>query len=99
MSISGIPSISGSHAASSVQGGLKSTMPQNLDAVAAQLGMSVSDLKAQLQSGKSLANIIANHKSGHHAHSDGAQGVSGAQAGKSASGTSGVDKDGDNDGS
>lgn len=135
MSINSISGISNSPTASPVQGGFRSAMKQAMSAVADKLGMSVTDLQAQLKSGKSLtdvagakgisvadllatikqslsnsgtsdsaldvlANRIANHKGGHH-HPAGAQGISGTQAGQTASSatsTSGVDTDGDNDG-
>lgn len=137
MSISSISGVSNNYPTSQVQGGFRSAMKQAMSAVADKLGMSVTDLQAQLKSGKSLADVagakgistsdllatikqaigssgasgnsldamanrIANHKGGQHHHRDvdsqAASGLQGAQSASSATGTSRVDKDGDNDG-
>jgi len=151
MSINSISGISGGSSTSPVQGGFRAAMKQAMSAVADKLGMSVTDLQAELKTGKSLtdvasakgvsatdllatikqsltssgtsgevssltgnaldalANRIANHKGGHHHHGGGAQGAQSVQglfgtlAGQpttstiGASGTTGADKDGDND--
>jgi hypothetical protein len=59
MSIQGISAVTSSPTVSPVQGGFRSAMEQALGAVASKLGMSVTDLRAQLHSGKSLADVAS----------------------------------------
>lgn len=93
MSVTAIGAIGGASSA-----GYRPLAVQNLDAVATALGISVIDLKIQLQSGKSLASVIASHSSGHHPHAGGAQGVQGISGTQNGQLPAGADKDGDGDG-
>ncbi|OIQ77129.1 hypothetical protein GALL_411850 [mine drainage metagenome] len=132
-SISGLSSTSRMSESSEARGGFRAEMKKAMDAVASKLGMNVSDLQAQLKSGKSLTDIagakgvsandllstikqslsasgvsgnsldamatrIANHKGGGHHRADNDRAQAAASA-ASTTGTSAVDKDGDNDGS
>jgi len=53
---------------SGTPGGGSPLAVQNLDAVATALGISVIELKVQLQSGMSLSGIVARQHSMHHPH-------------------------------
>lgn len=57
VSINSISGISHSSAASQLQGGFRAALKQAMTAVADKLGMSVTDLQAQLKGGKSLADV------------------------------------------
>lgn len=58
MSINSISGISNSYTTSPVQqGGFRAAMKQAMSAVADKLGMSVTDLQAELKGGKSLTDV------------------------------------------